>query len=596
MVTAVLFAVILSLTVFMLGTAAGQSGDQMKVFFIDLEKRGESILLIMPDGGTMLIDGGLKGSHDSLSSILYENNIDTIDVMVSTHADQDHVAGLTEVLSSSEFDVGMVLASPVEGTTATYKKFVEEVQNNGLNIRPVVAGQSIEMDPAVDILVVSPPAGGVPGAEADDTNANSVVIYVRYGVVSFLFTGDATAETETFMVMNPTDINIINGPHHGSSHSSTVQFITAFDPEVVVFSANLDNQYGHPHQDVINRYMAYDDSIKLYQTGLHGTVVIETDGTYCTLVVNQLAEPCYDTPLEEEYLPGPRVDPPTLEPEFTYSQAPAEDGVFYLTYGSVPDSWSNWETYVMDTEYFSSQAAWLNETFWLPKGLDMEVAIEICDEANAFYDRIHHRIVTCYELLEDTWNAYEGDITHGNDYLWNVVDAIFYHEVGHALIDVYDLPYTGNQEDVADQFTAYIMLEHTDGFGDDIILDVAHWFNSTYSWHGYTNEEYAGTHLLDMQRAYNFMCWVYGSDPEYYSPLVESGYLPESRAVWCTEEYEQIVYAWNLLLEPYWADTHLDKDINLLLEEVRTLQDEIELLRTIITNLEENTTHAPPAN
>ena len=266
--------------------------EPISVIFVNLEKAGESILVIAPDGSTMLIDGGLKGSHENLASVLREHDIDTINVMVSTHADQDHVAGLTTILESNAFDVEQVWVSPVEGTTKTYQNFVKAASDNGITLQTALAGQAITLYPSMNMSVLSPPSGGVPGAQTDK-NENSVIIHLEYGDVSFLFTGDAEEKAEAFLTRNPIDINIMNGPHHGSKGSNTLEFITAFDPEMVVFSADDDNKHGHPHNEAISRYKAYDSSIKLYQTGKDGTITVETDGTNCTLILENSSQPCY---------------------------------------------------------------------------------------------------------------------------------------------------------------------------------------------------------------------------------------------------------------------------------------------------------------
>lgn len=280
----------------------GAAAEEMNVVFIDLEKKGESILVVTPSGGVMLIDGGLKGSNEQVKSVLRSYDVGTIDVMVSTHADQDHVAGLTPILQSAEFDVDEVLVSPLKGTTKTYQKFLDAIRQEGLAAKTVTVGQTIDLDDAVEITVLSPPVGGVPGADADDNNAHSVVIHMAYNDVSFLFTGDATAETEMFLRNNPLDVNIINGPHHGSKHSNTYGFIDEFDPELVVFSADADNQYGHPHGEVVTRYRTYDQSMELYQTGTSGDITIETNGAWCMIVFESGQEkPCYDGTDKNEY-------------------------------------------------------------------------------------------------------------------------------------------------------------------------------------------------------------------------------------------------------------------------------------------------------
>ena len=139
------------------------------------------------------------------------------------------------------------------------------------------------------------------------------------------------------------------------------------------------------------------------------------------------------------------------------------------------------------------------------------------------------------------------------------MDFIFLHEVGHALIDVYQLPITGLEENVADQF-ASLMLSYTydDSTGDysigqDMLYDVGTWFWISDELYYDNPDDYVfwGTHNLDIQRFYNISCYAYGSDPQYNQDLVDEGYLPEDRAYWCEEEYLVMERAWSFLLKDF---------------------------------------------
>ena len=274
-----------------------ESGDLLTVVFVDLGTKGESILVIFPNDNVMLIDGGMPSAYPNVESVLIQEGVTEIDVMVGTHPDQDHIAGLTAVLNDPDFDVREVLVSHVTSPTLTYQNFMNAISSNGLTAQTVFDGHTINLDPSVDVTVISPPTSEVPdGTNASEANSNSLIIHMMYEGVSFLFTADATHTTESWIASNhsPLNINIMNGPHHGSRYSSTQNFISHVDPELVVFSANQNNQYGHPHQDAIDRYSNHPENVSLLQTGLVGDVIIRTDGLRCSLFLEgQPEQPCY---------------------------------------------------------------------------------------------------------------------------------------------------------------------------------------------------------------------------------------------------------------------------------------------------------------
>ena len=275
-------------------TPIASSDDFLTLVFVDLGTKGESIIVIYPNGKTMLVDGGMPGAYDNLESTLKQHGISEIDVMVATHADQDHVAGLTKVLDDSDFTVRQVLVSHVPSTSNTYDSFLDAISNSSLQPDVVYDGHEITLDETVSSSIISPPQDGIPdAANATPSNSNSLVTLLEYGDVSFLLTADATFTTEEYLVQNhPVDVDIMNSPHHGSKFSSTDEFLDTVTPKLIIFSANQNNVHNHPASEIISAYDAND--IDHYQTGLHGNIVIKTDGVRCSLFVDGEAEqPCY---------------------------------------------------------------------------------------------------------------------------------------------------------------------------------------------------------------------------------------------------------------------------------------------------------------
>ena len=236
-----------------------------------------------------------------------------------------------------------------------------------------------------------------------------------------------------------------------------------------------------------------------------------------------------------------------------------DNGDFYLVYIPTYD-YVGYEEWLQTTGYdFEGQIAWLNTVFRLPYDVPIIIADSSydpnCDPPNAFY--FQGQITMCYEYMAKTdlkfLQYYGEDVSQDvlDSSTINVIDHVFYHELGHALMDIYELPYTGPQEDAADQFSVYILTEYSEGYiGQDALYDAA----INYGISHYSNDElvadyYADTHSLSIQRLFNLFCYAYGSDPVYNNDLIPL--IPPNRLQWCSIEYDDAVYAWNTLLEPY---------------------------------------------
>src|SRR5688572_5984537 len=166
--------------------------------------------------------------------------------------------------------------------------------------------------------------------------------------------------------------------------------------------------------------------------------------------------------------------------------------------------------------------------------LDVEATVGLryaqCGEANAYYDGDAREISMCLELLEELYETL-GEQSEGEELEDAVAGAFmffFFHELGHALIDVLEIPITGREEDAADQLSAWLLID--DDEGDKAVLDAA---ISFYTDEGDAQEiaatDFADEHSLDPQRYFNMICWVYGSNPEGYAELVDE-WLPKARA------------------------------------------------------------------
>ena len=287
--------------------AFGQTTDNiLTVIFIDLGKEGDSTLVIFPNNNTMLIDGGLKfdESFEKVKSVLEENNVRRINLMIGTHADADHIGGLARLLAEDSLyynKVDEIWTNGLPHTSDIYNEFIENIANQDTaQHRIAVAPMSTNLGNPVLVQLVSPPQEGISSNSdhATEQNSNSLITRMIYGDISFLFTADTTWTTEEWLVENNSeliDIDIMNAPHHGTKYASGYRetgFIEATSPELVIFSANTDNKYGHPHDEAKQRY---DDADITLQTGVVGNIVIKTDGKRCSLIlVGKPEQPCFD--------------------------------------------------------------------------------------------------------------------------------------------------------------------------------------------------------------------------------------------------------------------------------------------------------------
>jgi len=137
------------------------------------------------------------------------------------------------------------------------------------------------------------------------------------------------------------------------------------------------------------------------------------------------------------------------------------------------------------------------------------------------------------------------------DMMFDATRFVFLHEIGHALIDVYKLPITANEEDAADRCSSFINLEELGQDGVKAVLAAAEAFQIESKASSGHRPNMADEHLLQEQRFYNSLCMLYGSNPDKYPVIVEKGFLPKERAARCPTEYQRTVESWQSLLEPW---------------------------------------------
>jgi hypothetical protein len=238
-------------------------------------------------------------------------------------------------------------------------------------------------------------------------------------------------------------------------------------------------------------------------------------------------------------------------------QAPAalpDRGDIKVSYGpSKEEDLRFIRTLLIESDEFEVQSQELNAEFALPR--DLLVTFAECGLENAYYDPKEKAITICYELLRLFAGAFVDETMSREEVRDEVVYAaifFFYHELGHALVDLYKLPIVGRQEDVVDEFAALLLL---DSYDDDAVLAALDQFDLLAEKRddGTATDDLPlwDEHGLSAQRYYNIACFIYGADPDEYGDLVSSNDLPERRAAQCIAEVEQKFRSWDTLLDPY---------------------------------------------
>jgi hypothetical protein len=208
---------------------------------------------------------------------------------------------------------------------------------------------------------------------------------------------------------------------------------------------------------------------------------------------------------------------------------------------------------LIDKQYLERLVSSLNESLALR--VDVNISFEDCkgDEGDAYYEDETHQIVICYALVEDYQKIFARKIKDRQklkDAVEGAVVSTMFHELGHAVIDVWSLPVTGKEEDAADQISTLTLLDRSER-GEEMALTGALSFMLFAELDKGEEKIYWDEHSLDEQRFYDNICLIYGKDPEKYSYLVRQAILPEERAAICPEEFARIKRSWETLLAPY---------------------------------------------
>ncbi len=248
-------------------TAKETADGTATVNFLDVGQ-GDSAFIELPDNKTMLIDASTADCGDGIVSYIKGKGYSKIDYLVATHPHADHIGGMKSVVNS--FDIGEIYMPRAATSTKTFKNLLQAIKNKGKTIKTAKAGVNMFDFGGCKCDILAPN-----GEDYDSLNNYSAVIKLKFGETSFLFMGDAEEESEDEITAD-VSANVLKVGHHGSSTSTSQDFLNRVAPDAAVISCGKDNSYGHPHRETLEKLE--DAGVCVYRTDLSGTIVAVTDG------------------------------------------------------------------------------------------------------------------------------------------------------------------------------------------------------------------------------------------------------------------------------------------------------------------------------
>lgn len=238
--------------------------EDLLIDYIDVGQ-ADSILIRNQDK-VMLIDAGTNEAGETVVNYLENLGITKIDYLIGTHPHEDHIGGLDDVIN--KFDIGQIYMPKIETTTKTFEDVLEAIENKKLTVIAPNKGDEIVLGQATGEFMTEPIL------DKDNLNVSSLIFRLEFGDNSFLFMGDAEEENEKTISWPKTDVLKVG--HHGSSTSSSEEFLKQVQPQYAIIMVGEDNSYGLPTQEIIDKLNTIGSTI--YRTDENGTIQLTSDG------------------------------------------------------------------------------------------------------------------------------------------------------------------------------------------------------------------------------------------------------------------------------------------------------------------------------
>ncbi|MBQ8131235.1 MAG: MBL fold metallo-hydrolase [Bacilli bacterium] len=246
----------------------------LKVYFVDVGQ-GDCIL-IQNKTHNMVIDAGNNEDGAKLVTYFKSLGVQKIDYLVGTHAHEDHIGGMDDIIRN--FEVKTFYMPEVITTTKTFEDVLDALEEKQIPFdTPEIDKEFSLGDASIETLYV--------GKDESDLNNTSIVLKLTYGSNAFLFTGDAESKVEKQILNKDISADILKLGHHGSSSSTSKDFLKEVNPTYAIASCEKKNSYGHPHKETLKKLK--NQNVKLYRTDRDGTIIAISDGNKISIVTKE---------------------------------------------------------------------------------------------------------------------------------------------------------------------------------------------------------------------------------------------------------------------------------------------------------------------
>ena len=242
-----------------------ESSNNLDVYFLDVGQ-ADSILL-SNNGHYMLIDAGNNEDGPKLVNYFKSLGITKFDYVIATHAHEDHIGGIDDIIKN--FDIGTFYMPDLITTTKTFEDVLDALSEKQIAFETPTIDQEFSFsDTKITTLYVN--------NEAKNLNDSSIVLRLKHGTNTFLFTGDASTKVEKQLLNKNIASDVLKVGHHGSRYSTSKEFLNKVNPQYAIISVGINNTYKHPHDETLKKLN--DKKIIIYRTDQEGTIVAESNG------------------------------------------------------------------------------------------------------------------------------------------------------------------------------------------------------------------------------------------------------------------------------------------------------------------------------
>lgn len=243
--------------------------NTLNVYFIDVGQ-ADSILL-ENKGHYMLIDAGNNEDGPKLVNYFNEQGIKEFDYVVGTHAHEDHIGGMDDIIKNFKID-NFYMPDAIT-TTKTFEDVLDALEETNVIFQTPKVNQTFNLqDTTITTLSVT--------ADEKNLNDTSIVLKVKHGTNTFLFMGDASTKIEKNLLNKDIKSDVLKVGHHGSRYSTSLEFLKKVSPEYAVISVGENNTYKHPHEEILKRLE--EQNIQIYRTDKQGTILAKSNGSIIT--------------------------------------------------------------------------------------------------------------------------------------------------------------------------------------------------------------------------------------------------------------------------------------------------------------------------